>query len=351
MAISAPCYATREQVKQALDILEVARNDPQVDRAIEAGSRIAEGTLRRVFYPQTATRYFDWPDRQGGVSWRIWLDAAEVVTVGSIVSGGATLAPGDYLLEPVNYGPPFDRIETNLGTNSGFNSGDTHQRAVAVTGTFGYSDTWDAAGVTVEALDATETVVDVDAGAAAGLGVGSLLRVDDEVMLVVDRRQLDTAVTLGGGLTASQANVTVPAGAAFAVGETILIDSERMHVVDVAGTNLTVIRSYDGTVLAVHTTGAVIYGSRSLVVARGVLGSSAATHSTGASVSVWRVPALLRQYTLAEALGSLMQEVIGYAPGRSGSLATSIEYRELGLNGVKERAVAALGRKARTRSV
>jgi len=35
-------YATREQVKAALDAAETARNDAQVDRAIESGARSIE---------------------------------------------------------------------------------------------------------------------------------------------------------------------------------------------------------------------------------------------------------------------------------------------------------------------
>lgn len=61
MTISRPCYATREQVKQALDIKESARSDLQIDIAIEAASDSVDGLLHRVFYPQVMTRYFDWP--------------------------------------------------------------------------------------------------------------------------------------------------------------------------------------------------------------------------------------------------------------------------------------------------
>src|SRR5690606_22447868 len=58
----APWYTTRETVKAALDYKETARNDAQVDRAIESASRAVEGLLHRRFYPETATRYFDWPN-------------------------------------------------------------------------------------------------------------------------------------------------------------------------------------------------------------------------------------------------------------------------------------------------
>lgn len=61
MTISTPCYATREEVKSALDIKQTARNNDQVDRAIDSASRAVEGLLHRVFYPTFDTRYVDWP--------------------------------------------------------------------------------------------------------------------------------------------------------------------------------------------------------------------------------------------------------------------------------------------------
>lgn len=61
MTISRPCYVTREQVKQALDVKAPARSDLQIDLAIQAASDSVEGLLHRVFYPQDMTRYFDWP--------------------------------------------------------------------------------------------------------------------------------------------------------------------------------------------------------------------------------------------------------------------------------------------------
>ena len=54
------------------------------------------------------------------------------------------------------------------------------------------------------------------------------------------------------GLTdrANAETVPVTNGAAIAVGETILIDAERMLTVDIAGNNLIVKRGFDGSTLA-----------------------------------------------------------------------------------------------------
>ncbi len=347
--ITTVCYAWREEVKQALDFYETTRNNSVVDRAIEAGSRTVEGYLHRVFYPRVGTRYFPWPDRNNSSS-RVWFDHNEFANVTAVTTGGVALDPGDYYLEPVNDGPPYDRLEINLGTSSSFDAGNTPQRSIAVTGTVGYTDDWASAGTTAEALDATELGVDVDAATSVAVGVGALMRVDDEVMLVTERAWVDTGLTLAAGLQTLKSDNAITA-AGLVQGETISVGTERMFVESVTGSTVTVIRAFDGTVLASHLTGVPIYAPRTLVVERGACGSTAATHLTGATVERWKRPPLLKQAALAEALDSLMQESSGYAPGRSGSLATSIEYRELGLGGIRDRAVTALGRKARHRAV
>jgi len=80
MALSLPAYCTREDVKLAPDFAETARGNSRIDRAIDGVSRLIEGELHRVFYPQDATRYFDWPNQGGSGGgqyanpWRLWLD-------------------------------------------------------------------------------------------------------------------------------------------------------------------------------------------------------------------------------------------------------------------------------------
>ena len=77
-----PWYATREQVKRALDIAETARNNAQVDRAIAAASRSIEAQMHRRFYPWDGTRYFGFrPWNDGTSSWRLWLAEDDLVSV------------------------------------------------------------------------------------------------------------------------------------------------------------------------------------------------------------------------------------------------------------------------------
>lgn len=339
-------YTTREVVKAALDSAETARNNAQVDRSIESASRAVEGLLHRRFYPLTATRYFDWPDAQGAAPWRLWLDEDEILSVTTLIAGDTTIAATDYFLEPVNH-PPYDRIEIDLGSSASFESGETAQRAIAVTGVFGYSTDEDPGGALAEALDASETGVDVTNSAV--VGVGSILRVDTERMIVTGKSMLDTGQNLGGNLTASKADVTVPvaSGAALNVGETILIDAERMLVEDIAGNNLIVQRAFDGSVLATHTNGADVYAPRTLTVTRGALGTTAATHDTATAVWVHAIPGLVAELCVALALTTLGQRQAGYAR-TVGSGVSEREAAGRGLAQIKNDAITTYGRRCRT---
>lgn len=351
MAITSPVYATREDVKGALDSQEVARNNPQIDVVLEAASRSVEGLLHRVFYPTTTTKYFDWPDLQGSSPWRLWLDQNEVITVSSLVSGSSTVTAPNYFLEPANYGPPYDRIEINLGgTNAAFSVGSTHQRAVAVTGVFGYQIADLPAGA-LTAVGINTSVTSIACTDSSSIGVGSLIKVDSEYMLVTEKTMVATGQSLSGSSLASMADVTqaVGSGAAFTVGEVILMGSERMLIVDISGNNLTVKRAWDGTVLATHASSA-ISAPRTLTVVRGVQGSTAASHLASAVITTQGYPSLVRELCIGEALNLLLQRDSGYAR-TSGQGDNAVTYVGRGLDTLRHQAVAMYGRKARTRAV
>lgn len=359
MTIDVPVYTTRETVKRALDQGEVARNNINIDRCIETASRNAEGLCHRAaFYPHTDTKKFDWPNEQGALPWRLWLDDHTLISLTSISSGGTAISTANVFLEPNRSGPPYNRIEISTASSSAFGIGSTHQQDITMTGLWGESDDHTTAGTTSEALDATETGVDVNAAASARIGVGSILKVDTERMLVTDRVQLDTTINVGGaGLTNSKGDtsLTVSDGTQFAVGEVLLIDSERVLVTDIAGNVLTIERAFDGTNSAAHTTSADIYAPRTLTVSRGALGSTAATHSSGATVSLWTVPPMIRQLATSEAIHELMQEQTGWFRTMSASSifggtakrAATIE----ALMDFRDQAYRRHGRKARTRTI
>lgn len=341
--------STREMVKSALDSKETARNNAQIDRAIEAGSRSVEGLLHRRLAPTLATRYFDWPNQQHAQFYRLYLDENDLISVTSITSGGTTISSSDYFLEPVNTGPPYARLELDLSSTAAFGGGDTHQRNIAITGLWGYSDDSEPAGATAEALDDSETGVDVTNSAL--IGVGSILKVDSERLIVTEKSMLTTGQTLQTQVLASVAEnvLAVTTGSAYFVGETILLDSERMLIVDISGNNLVVKRAWDGTILATHT-GSTIYAPRTLTVVRGALGTTAASHLTAATLTKWAPPALVRDLVVAEAINSIQQETSGYAR-TVGSGDNEREIGGSGLIGLRKAVCRAYGRKARIRSV
>lgn len=353
MAISSPTYATREDVKAALDFRETARANGQIDRAIEAASRAVEGLCHRRFYPQVATRYFDWPNPQRAASWRLWLDDSELISLTSISSGGTAISTADVLLEPNRTGPPYNRIEIDLGSSAAFGGGDTHQRDITITGLWGYTNDETYVADVDEAMTSTET--DLDITDSAGIGVGSILRVGAERMLVTGKTMRDTGVNIDAAdsLTASAADVSITLStttAAPTVDEVILIDSERMLVVDRAGAVLTVRRAFDGSVLAAHAAGADIYAPRALTVTRGALGTTAAAMSSGDDIYRWDPPAPVRELAMAEAINDLLQGQSGYARV-VGSGENQREMSGRGLRDLRQSVYVSHGRKARIRGV
>lgn len=331
----------------AQDIKATAYAGRDIDRAVDSGARAAEGLLHRVFYPWTGTRYFSYPGDTYARSWRIWLDRFDLISVTSVTNGdGTTVPPGNLFLEPQD-GPPYDRLEINRGTVSTFASGTTVQRAVAVAGVWGWSLDEETVGTAVEALDATET--GIDGSGMPTVGVGSIIRVDSERMVVTDKGWLTTGQT--GSLAAQQnaQTLAVSDGTAFVSGEVLLIDAERVKVVDIAGNNLTVRRNVDGTTLAVHST-ATIYALRILTVQRGALGTTAATHLISAPVYRWLPHALLAELNLAYAVNNLLQRQSGYAR-TAGSGDNQREMSGRAIREIENDAKAVLGRSARTAAV
>lgn len=342
-------YCTRESVKTALDFKETARDNARIDEAIQSASREIEGCLHRVFYPLVRTRKFDWPNSQRAKPWRLWLDDNTLISLTSVESGGDTIPPANVILYP-DSGPPYTRVEINLDTNSAFGSGPTHQNDITMVGLWGFQNSESPAGALDEALDAVET--DVNVTNSEIVGVGQLIRVDNERMLVTNKRMLDTTQDTTGALTAQNNDVTVGVadGTLFFVGETILVDSERMLITDIAGNNLVVKRGWDGTVLATHGSGASVFAPRTLIVERGALGTTAATHTDDTVLVKWLAPSTIQSLAKALAIDIVLQESAGWAR-TSGSGEAERETRASGIARLWDKAYITYGRKARTRGV
>lgn len=305
-------YTTREEVMDAFDTREAAHRSAQIDSAIASASDDIDGWLNRHKHglaPRNATRYFNWPTTDSAPAWRVWFDENELISVTSILAGGLPVTA--YFLEPVNSGPPFTYIELDQSTTASFTNANTYQHAISIQGVWGISNDQKPAGALASAPNSATTSWNVTD--ASLIGVGDTLTVDSERVLVTGRSPLTTGATLTAGLTVAKNNVTLAGiGATIQVGETIIVDSERMKVVDNNGTDLTVVRAYDGSVLAAHSLGATVYAYRTLKVERGALGTTAASHSNGAPVTKWAVPDLVHDLCKAEAITRLEQEFSAY---------------------------------------
>jgi hypothetical protein len=356
VTISEPCYCTREDVKQALDIQLTARNDAQIDLAIDSASRDVEGELHRTFYPTIATHYFDWPNYQYAYPWRLWLNDMELadvtVNVPVLSSGGVAIPNSSIFWEPVNQAPPYTYVELNRSTVAAFGVSATAQRDISITGTFGFWIRTNPAGALAAAMsDTTSTTIQITD--SSKIGVGDNILIDAERLVVSGRSMVTTGQTqqTAGAGTASAADValTVTDGTKYFTGEILLLDSERMLIIDIAGNVLTVKRAWDGSVLATHS-GATIYALRQLTVTRGDLGTTATTHSNTAPINVAVVPSLVHELTLGIALNNLLQNQAGYArtQGQGAGAQTNIGQS---LDEIRTRCYNKFGRKARQRVI
>lgn len=353
MAVTYPCYCTREDVKRATDIKETARANWQIDRAIQSASRNIEAHLHRIFYPQDTTYYFDFPNFQYAYPWRLWLNNKELAAPPTLVtSGGTTIPLSAVNVEPINSGPPYRHIELRRDLPYAFGVGPTPQRDIAITGTFGFWMQTDAAG-TLAANVSSTTATAIPVSDSSLVGVGQILIVGNERMLVSDRSMVDTGQTnLSGATGASLTDnaIGVTDGTQLHIDEIIQIDSERMLVVDITGNTVTVKRGWDGFPLATHSTGTHIYALRNLTVLRGQLGTTAATYTSGTAAATWRIPSLLRDLAIAEASVRVTEEVGGYSDpeGEGGSAVKGIG---TALADLWDEAETTFGRKARIRGI
>ncbi len=310
--ISRATYCTREDVLAVMQVAQSPRLYPAIDHAIESATLNIDNRCHRTFHPYLASKSFRWPDPNSSAwSWRLWLDGNDLVSITTLVSGLDTVT--DFFLEPQQYGPPYTHVEINTASTDAFSAGDTNQRAIVITGLWGHSDTTQAVTTLEDAIVSTTAgTLTVTDGSA--VGVGDLLLIGTERMIVTGRELVTSGQTLQTPLTASAAGtaVAVTTGSAFHAGEVITLDAEQMLITSIASNTLVVERAVNSTVLAAHTA-PTIFVPRVLQVERGVNGSTAATHLDAAVVSRSVVPAPVRSLALAEAIVEVQQGTSAYA--------------------------------------
>lgn len=371
MAIQRACYATREQVRRALDVQQSAYSDTILDRKIQMGSGAVDRLCMRKFYPLFATYNWDWPNYQYAYPWNLWLDQRELaadpanapggqIVTGSFLPSPIVITPGQYLLEPQD-GPPYTQVQLRRDTNAAYGYNTTPQWDIQITGYFGYwINTHPVTALTTAITSTTQSTVTV--GPNGTIDVGSTLVIGNERMLVTDNVYTDTAIApISGATTGSAADntIVVADGTQFSAQEVILLDSEWMLIQYILGNNLIVKRAYSGSVLATHSL-PHIFARRQLTVTRGFLGTTAITHLNAATVSVDVYPELVTELAIAEAGVSSIQEPQGYANTQQNTYFGQVQrgqgqqketFPGPGLPDLRAQTIEAYGRKARTRVI
>lgn len=347
MTITEVVYCTRADVQRALNLADVPRLNQRVDSAIMAGARQVEGLLHRRFYPETKTVKFDMPEDEF-----LWLYENELAgTPTQILSGGdAMTVDTDVILRPKS-GPPYRWLEARFGGGVWWQAQDTVQNAIEIT-----ADSWnypvDQVDVTTLASSMQSVQIVLTVTDSSQVGVGSLILIGSERMLVTEQSLASTAATIAADLVAGKAEVAIAVsdGSLINPGEIVSVDSEYMLVRSVTGDTLTVDRAVNGSVLATHTSGATVYAPRLCTVRRGRLGTSAAAHDSAATVSLLQAPSLVRELNLACAINNEEQSLAAYAR-TSGAADSARDASGRGVADLVEDAYTAYGRKARSRAI
>ena len=297
-----PFYATVEQLQAAADYKSTAYEAERLRRILDGASRDIELSFHRHYYPLTeAVTFTDPPTSTPRRVQSAGFDLdRDLLALTAATEDGTSATLANVELHPGQYGPPYWWIGLTGST-------------IVVTGRWGYSEDTAPAGALEAAIsDTTGTSVDVTNSAL--IGVGDLILVDSEQMIVTAKLQLDSGQNLSNNPTASVSDVTIGLtdGTKFAVGEIILIDAEDMLIVAISGNNGTVKRAYNGSVLAAHSATADIYAPRTLTVERGAVGTTAATHLDAATITKNVPPGPIVDFCIAEALSRYENESAGY---------------------------------------
>jgi len=384
MTISRVCYCNRTEAQRSLDLKDGLDVNAALDRALMSAADNIDGDMKRVFFPSDDTRYFDWPNAGGSGGgqyaepWRLWFDDNDCVVLTSLVTGGTTIPLNQVFLEPVNQPakgkPYYSYLELDRSSTAAFGgNAQTPQHAIVATGTWGYGAQADLAGTLAANVGSGDTTVTMSDGSRIGPGdlmllgygtsagpypsaagyAGALSTYTGERCLVTDVSTVATGLTQSGsGATTASASDNAlqwTGSGSLAAGEVLVLDQEDMLVEQITGSVATVRRAWNGTVLATHST-ATIYAFRQFTVTRAQLGTTATSYSSGANVYRHRVPPLIRDLSIAETAGRLLQEGSGYAR-TVGSGAEAHPAPGVALADLWDEARMRHGRKARQRAV
>jgi hypothetical protein len=216
-------YANLKDFKHALVAnVTITTHDSRLLEILESNSRVVDQYMGRHIYSYTDTRYFS---GNGGNRMIMPWDLISITTLKEDTTADATYdntwATTDYILAPYDAVPtgraylqntrPYWEIEVDqrtTGSESAFGIG---QRRFELVGKFGYSES-----------------------------------------------TVDSGATVNETYTSTDTTLTVSDGTAFAIGETILIESEQLYITAISSADLTVQRGINGTTAASHASTTVI---------------------------------------------------------------------------------------------
>ena len=381
--ITRVCYTSRAEMQRAVQFQDGIDQDAAADRAIESAADNIDAQLHRRFYPIDTVRYFDWPNQGGSGGgqyanpWRLWLDQWDCVVLTSLTTGGQSIALNQAFLEPVNKEEwePFEYIELDRSTSAAFGGNSvTPQHSIVAIGTWGYGADADQVATLAANVLTADTTITVSDGSQAGPGnllvlgygrgaapfpsalgyAGAVQPYTGERVLITDVAFADTGLAQSGAgcstaSTSDQALTTTGTGA-LNKGEVILLDQEQMLVEQIVAGKATVRRAWNGTTLAAHGSTPEVYALRQYSVLRAQLGTTATSYSSGAAVFRHRIPPLVRDLSIGEAVNQVLQEGTGYARTvGTGDAAYPAPGQDLASKW--DEAMTAHGRKARQRAV
>lgn len=208
-------YARLSDLKTALNITGT-ENDTALVRLSEDVSRALDNETDRIFYSEIATHYFN---AQGEDYLNLDRDLLSLTSLDVDVYGTAVYATNltgaMYWLHPDNR-TPYSRVYINpSAAGLPLSWFPDSRRSIRISGMWGYSNDTELTGTTAaEAIDTSETGIDVSSGAL------------------------------------------------ISQGETIVIDSEQMYVSSISTNTLTVVRAINGTTAATHLTAVPVYRRR-----------------------------------------------------------------------------------------
>jgi hypothetical protein len=200
-------YCTLDALKSELGETATT-NDARYRRYIANASRAIEDVTGRTFLPVTATKYFDVPVNCPD---RLLLDYDDLLSIATLTDQTGVIAAANYWLYPLNMTPRHSIVLNTTDLGRAFEYDDDPEKAIAISGQWGFCNDTAATGLTLGAAIVNTT---------------------------------DTSVTLSSTTCET--------------GWTLLVDSEALFVSAVSGTTATVERGANGTTAATHLNGAAV---------------------------------------------------------------------------------------------